>query len=451
MNEKTCQTISSMDLLYPRYMVFCVFAASFTFFSTGWVTGSPNLPGAVTHLCEQGDLHVANPVFPDCLPMGTSMWGFAVASFCIGGLIGGIAGGTIQTRLGRRKAIMCNTIGYIVGGILIGVSVSPAMFVVGRIICGFSCGLGTVATPVYVGEIATIKSRGLMGTINQLMICFGILATSLVGLPLSHVPLWRVNYALGAAPAILQAILMLFCTESPRYLVSINKIDLARTCLQKLRPGSDVTLELCSMIEGQLGSEAAAAYLASDGYFQSKIPSEETIMETISDKEKVYGSDVSSQLPTPPPMYEQESKNQMRSPMNVVEIFRDPIIRKITCIVIFIHAAQQLIGINAVMYYSTDMFGVVFDSNMASYMAIVCYAINVISTFPAIFLVDRLGRRVLLLVSEVGAVVCSILLAIGYIYNKGPLMVFSIFGYVFLFGVGIAPIPWILTSEVAPV
>ncbi|KAI8359146.1 major facilitator superfamily domain-containing protein [Blakeslea trispora] len=432
-------------------MVFCVFAASLSFFSNGWVTGSSNLPGVVTHLCEHGDLHVASSVFPDCLPMDTGMWGFAVASFCIGGLIGGISGGTIQTRLGRRRAIMYNTLGYVVGGILMGVAVSPAMFVIGRVISGISCGLGSVAAPAYVGEIATVKSRGLMGTINQLMICTGILVASIVGLPLSYVPLWRVNYALGAVPAILQAVLMGFCTESPRYLVSINQIDLARECLQKLRPDSDVSVELHSMIEGQLGATAAAACFMDDPYFQDKMSMRETMIETISDKEKAYDSSEFGQLPAPSPMYPQENKPQIRSPMNMIEIFREPVIRKITWIVIFIHTAQQLIGINAIMYYSMDMFRVVFDPSMASYMAIVCYVVNVASTFPTIFLVDRLGRRVLLIVSEIGAVVCSILLAIGYIYNKGALMAFSIFGYVFMFGMGISPIPWLLTSELAPV
>lgn len=140
--------------------------------------------------------------------MNNALWGFAISSFCVGGLIGGLFGGFIQTKFGRKKTIIFNNIGWIIGAILIGASISPAMLIVGRICCGLSCGLGFLATPTYVGEISTIKARGTMGTVNQFAIVIGILLASVIGLPLAKVPLWRINYAIVAIPAIAQLFLM---------------------------------------------------------------------------------------------------------------------------------------------------------------------------------------------------------------------------------------------------
>ncbi|KAG1376130.1 hypothetical protein G6F61_007867 [Rhizopus arrhizus] len=136
-------------------------------FSNGWVIGSPNVPGEVTHHCLNGDTYSHDSFFPDCLPMNDGLWGFAVASFCVGGLIGGLSGGVIQTKLGRKRTILLNNLGFIIGGILIACSINSPMFVIGRVFCGLSCGLGSLTIPTYIGEVATIPARGAMGTCNQ--------------------------------------------------------------------------------------------------------------------------------------------------------------------------------------------------------------------------------------------------------------------------------------------
>jgi MFS family permease len=85
----------------------------------------------------------------------------------LGGLFGGLIGGAIQTKMGRKKTIILNNIGFISGGILIGCSVHTAMFIIGRILCGISCGLGSLVIPTYLGEVSTVKARGLLGSFNQ--------------------------------------------------------------------------------------------------------------------------------------------------------------------------------------------------------------------------------------------------------------------------------------------
>ncbi|GAN06962.1 solute carrier family 2, facilitated glucose transporter member 2 [Mucor ambiguus] len=465
---------SSLDLTYPKYMVFCVVVASLNFFCIGWVTGSANLPGTITHACENGIAHVQTSMLPDCLPMSDALWGFAVASFCVGALIGGLLGGYIQTKLGRRRTIFYNSFGYTIGGILISCSTSPSMFIVSRIICGLSCGVGSLTVPIYVGEISTVKSRGVMGTVNQMMTSTGILLSCIVGLPLSTVPLWRINYAIVTVPAVMQIILMPFCIESPRYLVSINKLSEAKASLQRLRPNTSIDMEFYAMVEGQLGSNAAMAAISHSAlltagtvepdYFMidssnTKTDNGKSKAELIfnTNKRQLIDAPLSTPpLPTPPPIYSKGSNSnpgikETKTPMNMIQIFCDPSTRRVALIVILIHCFQQLIGINAVMYYSTTMFTKVFNPYMSKYMAIVCSAVNFLLTVVSIVLVDRTGRRSLLLVSQAGACIFAVLLTVGYVYSINALLVLSIFSYVALFAVGMGPVPWILISELSPV
>ncbi|KAI8887815.1 general substrate transporter [Backusella circina FSU 941] len=424
--------MDSLELKLPGYMVYCVIISSLGSFSNGWVIGSANVPGEVTHACKNGLAHIATESYPDCLPMNSALWGFAVSSFCVGGLIGGLFGGILQTKYGRRKTIIYNNMFWILGGLLISISVSPTMFILGRVLCGLGCGLGSLVTPTYIGEISTVRGRGTMGTCNQFGIVIGILLASVVGLPLATVPLWRINYAIVIIPAITQFILMFTCVESPRYLVSVNRIDEAKNALIRLRPNSNIDNEFYSMVEGQFGSAAARAIC-----FQKT-------NENNNDKEQnesssSFGNDTDA------------NKNCIHESMNMIEIFTDPLIRRIALTVLTLHIIQQLIGMNAVMYYSTTIFNMSFSSEMSMYMAIVTTAVNFGATILSLILIDRMGRRVLLLIAEGGACLFSILLIIGYVYNIGALLVVSVFGYVISFAIGVGPIPWMMTTELTPV
>ena len=139
-----------------------------------------------------------------------------------------------------------------------------------------------------------------------------------------------------------------------------------------------------------------------------------------------------------------------RDTMNFIQIFTDPLIRRIALTVVFLHAFQQLVGINAVMYYSTTIFNLAFDGDMSKYMTIITSAVNFVMTLVAVAMIDRMGRRPLLLIGHAGACLFSILLIVGYVYNLPALLVVSVFMYVASFAIGIGPIPWLLTSEITP-
>jgi MFS family permease len=354
----------------------------------------------------------------------------------VGGLIGGLFGGGIQTKFGRKKTIIFNNLGWIIGAILIGASVSTGMFIVGRILCGLSCGLGSLSTPTYVGEISTVKARGTMGTCNQFAIVIGILLASVIGLPLAYVPLWRINYAIVGIPAIAQFFLMAGCVESPRWLISKNHLEEARENLQKLRPGATIDQEFHEQVEGILGASAANA-----------ISQGSDTLDASDEKEEQKESLMSPLEDGTSPV----ADGQVHANMNMIQIFTDPLIRRISTVVLTLHAIQQLIGMNAVMYYSTTIFNMSFDAEMSMYMAIVTTVVNFIATIVSLVLIDRMGRRPLLLIAEAGACFFSVLLVIGYVYNLGALLIVAVFGYVFSFAIGVGPIPWMITSEMSPV
>ncbi|KAI9318146.1 major facilitator superfamily domain-containing protein [Dichotomocladium elegans] len=438
--------IDSREITFPKYMIYCVTVACIGSFSTGWTIGCPNVVGSITHDCPNGNAKVADSTLPDCIPMDTSLWGFSVASFCVGGLIGGISGGAIQQRFGRKKTIIYNTAGWIIGAVLIGVSVDVAMFVIGRIFCGLACGIGSLSIPTYIGETSTIRARGAMGTCNQLFITIGIVISSVVGLATNDVPLWRVNFAIVGIPAAVQAALMLGCVESPRWLVLRNRIDEARLTLQKLRgSNADIDSEFYEIVESQLGTERAQDILGEKA-FQSPIPTtpEQHLAVT---KDERLSMDAETMVSS----QQGGADATTHENMSMIQLFRDPLIRRITLVVATHHAIQQLSGMNAVMYYSTSIFQTQFDPQMAVYLAIATNALNCLTTFPSVILMDKMGRRPLLLLAEAGTCIFSILLVIGYVYNVGGLLVVSVFVYVASFAIGLGPIPWLITSELTPV
>jgi MFS family permease len=275
-----------------------------------------------------------------------------------------------------------------------------------------------------------------MGTCNQFAIVIGILLASVIGLPLAYVPLWRINYAIVAIPAIAQFFLMATCVESPRYLISQNRIEEARANLQRLRPNADIEREFFEQVEGILGTSAAQAITNVTGVdTNSELKKEELDSEKLEDGVVApAGNDTAH-----------------HANMNMIEIFTDPLIRKIAVTVLLLHVIQQLIGMNAVMYYSTTIFNMAFDAEMSKYMAIVTTVVNFVATIVSLILIDRMGRRPLLLIAEAGACIFSILLIIGYVYNIGALLIVAVFGYVLSFAIGVGPIPWMLTSEMSPV
>ncbi|KAK3829610.1 MAG: general substrate transporter [Linnemannia elongata] len=418
--------MDSREVGFPGYMVYCGLMASLTSLSIGYVIGSPNVPEtAIRGKDGHCDPNAPYSGFPGCFEFADLLWGFAVGSFCLGALAGGLSGGTVQNVFGRKKTMFISNIFFIVGAILLGLTYHQAQFIVGRIIIGFACGLGGVVAPTYLGEISSIKGRGTMGTMYQLLIVVGILISNLIGLGLSTAPKWRILLAINGIPALIQMFLLPSLVESPRYLVSQNRLEEARVALQKLR-GADSNIEhefadIVQLILGR-GSSAAARPNQDSAFEEYKADPEAAVTATNTGTSKNY---------------------------SIVRLFTSEC-RGLAIIGILIHFLQQASGINGLIYYSTTFLGDVFGAGNSKYITVGVSCCNLLSTLASVALIDRTGRRTLLLISFAGVSLSSILLVIGAYADVGVLVVVAVFLYTAAFAIGLGPIPWLLLSELLP-
>ncbi|KAF9579549.1 hypothetical protein BGW38_004150 [Lunasporangiospora selenospora] len=421
--------MDSRELGFPKYMVYCGLVSALTALSCGYVIGSPNVPENAIR-GKNGDCgpdpYTIQGGFPNCFEFADLLWGFAVGSFCLGALAGGLIGGTVQNVYGRLRAMFISNIFFIIGSLLLGFTYHQAQFIVGRIVIGFGCGLGGVIAPSYLGEISTIKGRGTMGTMFQLLIVVGILLSNLFGLGLSTPPKWRILLAINGIPPLIQTFLMPSIVESPRFLVSKNRLEEARAALQKLRgPNSNIEHEFADMVQLLLGSAGTRAATTN----------QDSAFEDVSTK-----TDAAA---------EPAARNGSPHSYSIVRLFTSEC-RGLAVMGLMIHFLQQASGINGLIYYSTSFLGDVFGAGNSKYITVGVSVCNLLSTLASVFLIDRVGRRTLLLISFAGVSLSSILLVIGAYVDVGVLVVVSVFLYIASFAIGLGPIPWLLLSELLP-
>ncbi|XP_030605496.1 solute carrier family 2, facilitated glucose transporter member 3-like [Archocentrus centrarchus] len=327
------------------------------------------------------------------------VWSFTVAIFSVGGMIGSFSVGAMVNKFGRRKSMLINNVLALLGGGLMGLSTlsqSYEIVIIGRLIIGVFCGLCTGLTPMYVGEISPTAVRGAFGTLHQLGVVIGILVAQIFGLEflLGSDALWPLLLALTIIPAVLQTIMLPFCTESPRYLlIVLNQEEEARKALVRLRGTEDV---------------------------------EDDIQE----------------------MKEEGMKMSMEKKVTILELFRSPNYRQPIIIAIILHLSQQLSGINTVINYSTGIFSNA-GVTQPIYATIGVGAVNTVFTVVSLFLVERAGRRTLHLIGLGGMAICALIMTISLLLVKTTpsLVIVAAFGFVASFEMGPGPIPWFIVAE----
>ncbi|XP_073702702.1 solute carrier family 2, facilitated glucose transporter member 3 [Garra rufa] len=401
-------------------LMLCVSTAVIGSLQFGYNTGVINAPDVkVKNFIKNVTLErTGEPMEESTL---TTVWSLTVSIFNVGGMIGSLSVGTLVDKLGRRKSMFLSNILALIGGGLMGLSdmcTSYELIIVGRLVIGVFCGLCTGLTPMYVGEIAPTALRGAFGTLHQLGVVIGILIAQILGLEslLGSQTLWPLLLALTAVPAVLQTIMLFFCSESPRYLlISLNQEEEARQVLTRLRGHSDV---------------------------------EDDIRE----------------------MKEEALKMSMEKKVSIPELFRNSAYRQPIIIAIVLQLSQQLSGINAVIYYSTEIFrnaGI----TAAVFATIGVGAVNTLFTVISLFLVERAGRRTLHMIGLAGMAFCALLMTISLklvnptvaknvtavsVAESAPvegtsaisiLAILAVFGFVASFEMGPGPIPWFIVAE----
>lgn len=318
----------------------------------------------------------------------------------LAGLAGGICGGPLIEYIGRRNTILGTSIPFIVSGLLIACAVDVGMVLAGRALGGFCVGIASLSLPVYLGETLQPEVRGSLGLLPTAFGNIGILICFVGGKYMN----WSELAYLGAALPIPFLILMFIIPETPRWYVSKGREAQARKALQWLR-GKQANIEL--EIKGVIKSHKEAEKHASNNQ-----------------------------------LFELLKKNNLK-PLSIS---------------LGLMFFQQLSGINAVIFYTTSIFKDAGSTIDESLCTIIVGIVNFIAVFIATVLIDRLGRKILLYISDVAMVIT--LAALGsffYLKENGhdvtsigwlPLASFVIF--VIGFSLGFGPIPWLMLGEILP-
>lgn len=324
-----------------------------------------------------------------------------VAAFAVGGPFGASVAGKLADTRGRRGALLINVWAFLFGGLLQTFAIDMYSIIVARFIIGFASGTSSVLVPVYLGELAPPALRGLFGTLTQFALVIGILFSDMVAFVLATEQLWRVMFSLTSIGALLQLLFAPFLLESPRWLLSRDpNSKRARVIIKKLR-GMRYDYEV---------STEANHYIAACR------------------AQELKGADCAG---------EQDEKGAL------AEMFRDKDVRMLLVCCLGLQMAQQLCGINAVFYYSTDFFKGIIENPLVGTTLV--GAVNVIATYVAMLLMDSWGRRTLLLISAGGMFLsCAIIVSalIGIVNNLYALVAVNL--YVTFFELGLGPIPFLL-------
>ncbi|SAM08437.1 hypothetical protein [Absidia glauca] len=346
--------------------------------------------------------------------------------FAVGGLLGAIVSAPMSRRFGRRDSMMLMNITFFIGAILLSTSTTSAQFAIGRIFVGIGAGYMTVVVSMYIAEISPPRYRGALGSVLQLGVTLGILIIECIGLGLSSPVGWRVVTVMTVAPAILQMVCLPFLPRSPRWLVTNNRVDEARQEMLRLRNGNidqEYNEMLATLIQGYDRDEEK--------------------------KTKYSDNDTDSATGMPESSSPAATAKARDTNLSILQLMSVPVLAKLTVKMMIVHASGQLTGINAIMYYSTSIFQNSF-TDTARYVTVGVAALNVALTVLALGLVDRLGRKMLLLISAIGMCIFSVLMTIGLKYNISPLQVVCVMLFVASYAIGLGVIPFVITAEVYP-
>ncbi|XP_067631035.1 facilitated trehalose transporter Tret1 isoform X2 [Eurosta solidaginis] len=318
----------------------------------------------------------------------------------LAGLAGGIAGGPFIEYIGRRNTILATAVPFIISWLLIACAVNVAMVFAGRALAGFCVGIASLSLPVYLGETVQPEVRGLLGLLPTAFGNIGILMCFVAGTYMD----WSKLAFLGGTLPIPFLILMFLIPETPRWYVSRGREDRARRALQWLRgKQADVEPELKGLLRTQAQSDRHS--------------SNNQLMELL-------------------------KRNNLK-PLSIS---------------LGLMFFQQWSGINAVIFYTVMIFREAGSSIDGNVCTIIVGVVNFVAIFMATVLIDRLGRKILLYISDV-AMIISLFTLGGFFYCKNtgvdvsevgwlPLASFVI--YVVGFSLGFGPIPWLMMGEILP-
>ncbi|KAH8040025.1 hypothetical protein HPB51_009281 [Rhipicephalus microplus] len=381
-----------------RHLAFAIAAAALgSAFQHGYNTGVVNAP---QKLVEEFIEDTYKHRFEEEPGEGTVKFIFSifVAIFCVGGMMGGLLTAFVAERFGRKGGLLLNNISVFLAAILMGASKSARsyeMLILGRFFVGLSSGLNAGLAPMYLTEISPLHLRGAVGTIYQLVVTISILASQILGLPsaLGTADRWPALFAMTVVPSLFMLATLPLCPESPKYIL-INQ-------------GRDVA------------AQQALTWLRGTIEVHDEMDEMRAEFEAI----------------------------KMVSRVTLYEMMHNITLRIPLLISIMVMLSQQLSGINAAIFFSTDIFrSAGLTDEVAMQATLGMGAVNVFMTLVSLVLVERAGRRTLHLVGLGGMAVITVILTICLALSDSVpglsyVSIVAVIGFVVMFATGPGSIP----------
>jgi len=319
-----------------------------------------------------------------------------VASLLIGAVAGALVAGRLADLLGRRRTIIAAGWVYVAGAAGSALAQNVWQLAGARFVLGLAVGAASFVAPMYIAEMTPQQIRGGTVTFNQLMLTSGILVAYIANWALKGLPgNWRWMVGLAAAPGLVLAIGMLSVPESPRWLAERRRHDDARRVLQRIYGKENVDAELRD-IRQAAGRQAGHHALLS------------------------------------------------------------PAVRPMLVVGAGLAAFQQFVGINTVIYYAPTILSFTgISAGSALTKTVFIGVTNVVFTIVAILLLDRVGRRALLLAGTAGLVVALTVLGLffqlSWLQRHAPQVALgALLLYIASFAIGLGPVFWLMISEIYP-
>jgi sugar porter (SP) family MFS transporter len=332
--------------------------------------------------------------------------GAVVAVLLLGAMVGAAVAGPLSHRLGRRKLIIAAAVTFTVGALIAAAAPSAGVLIAARFVLGLAVGCAALVVPMYLSEIAPTEIRGAVGSMNQMMIVVGILVAFIVNALLASSGDWRLMLGLAAVPSLVLLFGMFFVPETPRFLVQQGEEEAAREVLDEVR--------------------------ADDA------PPEEAPERKIREIRDVDAT-------------EQEGG---------LALLKARWVRPALVVAIGLAVFQQLVGINTIIYYTpTTLTSAGFGSDAAIYANLVIGVLNVVATIVAIRIIDRVGRKPLLLGGVVGMATSLTVLGVTSAVLAAPksasdpeaiITLLCLAGFIVSFAATWGPVVWVMLPEVLP-
>lgn len=334
---------------------------------------------------------------PDVFNLNEIEKGWTVSCIIIGCMGGSALSGSLSDKYGRKNVLIFTALLFFLSSLGCAFSYTYPIFIFYRIIAGIAVGSASTLAPIYIAEISPAKHRGKLVSLNLFAIFLGQSAAFYSNFLLKDfggIDNWRWMIGIQAIPSAILVLVLFFIPESPRWLVTKGKSDLAKYILERISHKQVAQEELMSI--------------------------ERSVLST--------------------------TKRRFRS------LFKGKIFR-LLAIGISLAVFQQITGINVIMYYAPSIFkSAGFGTDSALFQTSIMGLINLTFAVLAMIFIDKLGRKPLLIVGSIGMCLSLLFLAIAFIVNilQGYLILFCIMGFLAFFGFSLGPVIWVIISEIFP-